>query len=142
MSSFPSKFFPINWNRKTILILKRLGVGAGGARGWDEGGGMRGSIWPPPLHRGFSKNVSSKERLKSWFLVTFNIILRHIFPEKFIEFPQLVQKLWTISLSILAIFFNVHRSFGFFDIILLQRNYWCQLIKDDVGILLLSTYDK
>ena len=42
---------------------------------------------------GFSKNVSSKERVKPWFFVTFNIILRHIFPENFIEFPQVVQEL-------------------------------------------------
>ena len=34
----------------------------------------------------FSKNVSSKEKVKPWFFVTFNIILRHIFPENFIEF--------------------------------------------------------
>ena len=42
----------------------------------------------PPC--GFSKSVSSKEREKPWFFVTFNIILRHIFPENFIEFPQVV----------------------------------------------------
>ena len=30
---------------------------------------------------------------KPWFLVTFDIILRHIFPENFIEFPQVVQKI-------------------------------------------------
>ena len=41
----------------------------------------------------FSKIVSSKEREKPWFFVTFNIILRHIFPENFIEFPQVVQKI-------------------------------------------------
>ena len=39
------------------------------------------------------KNVYSKERVKPWFLVTFNIILRHNFPENFIKFPQLVQKI-------------------------------------------------
>ena len=32
--------------------------------------------------------------------MTFNIILRHIFPENFIEFPQVVQKIWRNSLSI------------------------------------------
>ena len=42
---------------------------------------------------GFSKNVSSKERAKPWFFVTFNIIIRHIFPENFIEIPQFVQKI-------------------------------------------------
>ena len=39
---------------------------------------------------GFLKNVFSKERVKSWFFVTFNIISKHIFPENFIEFPQVV----------------------------------------------------
>ena len=57
--------------------------------GKGEGGG--GQFELPPC--GFSKSVSSKEREKPWFFVTFNIILRHIFPEKFIEFPQVVQKI-------------------------------------------------
>ena len=47
----------------------------------------------PPFLCGSSKNVSSKERVKPWFFVIFNIILRHIFPENFIEFPQVVQKI-------------------------------------------------
>ena len=42
---------------------------------------------------GFLKNVSSTEMVKPWFFVTFNIILKHIFPENFIEFPQVVQKI-------------------------------------------------
>ena len=42
---------------------------------------------------GFSKNLSSKERVKPWCFVTFNVILRHIFPENFIEFPQVVPKI-------------------------------------------------
>ena len=54
----------------------------------------------------FSKYVSSKERVKAWFFVTFNIIISHIFPENFIEITQVVQNLWRISLSILAIFIN------------------------------------
>ena len=40
----------------------------------------------PPY--GFSKNVSSKQRVKPWFFVTFDIITSHIFPENFIEIPQ------------------------------------------------------
>ena len=39
------------------------------------------------LSCGFSKNVSSTVRVKPWFfwfLVTFNIITRHIFSENFI----------------------------------------------------------
>ena len=47
----------------------------------------------PPSPCGFSKSVSSKERERPWFFVTFNIILRHIFPENFIEFPQVVQRI-------------------------------------------------
>ena len=59
------------------LILKRLG---GGDSQFDS-------------HRGFSKNVSSKERVKPWFFVIFNIIIGHIFPENFIETPQVFQKI-------------------------------------------------
>ena len=44
----------------------------------------------PPLS-GFPKNVSSKERVKPWFPVTFNIVISHILPEIFIEIPQVVQ---------------------------------------------------
>ena len=39
---------------------------------------------------GISKSVSSKEREKPWFFVTFNIILRHIFHKNSIEFPKVV----------------------------------------------------
>ena len=53
------------------------------------------------------------------FFVRLNVILRHIFPEKFIEFPQVIQKIWRTSLSILAHF---HHFFGFFDIGFLQRS--------------------
>ena len=56
------------------------------------GRGEGGQFDPPP-HCGFSKIVSSKERLKPWFFATFNIILKHIFPENFIELPQVVQKI-------------------------------------------------
>ena len=34
---------------------------------------------------GFSKNVSSKKSVKLWLFLTFNIIIRHIFAENFIE---------------------------------------------------------
>ena len=42
---------------------------------------------------GFSKNVSSKERVKSSLFVTFNVIISYIFPENFIKIPQVVQKI-------------------------------------------------
>ena len=64
-------------------------VGGGGEKG--EGGGPFVAAPPPPC--GFSKNVSSKERVKLWFFLTFNTILRHTFLENFIEFPQAVQKI-------------------------------------------------
>ena len=69
------------------------------------------SIWPPPPFCGFSKNIFSKERVKSWFFVTFNIILRHIFPKNFIEFTQVVQKVWRNFLSISA---NFHQFSSIF----------------------------
>ena len=71
---------------------------------------------------GFFKNVSSIERVEPWFFVTFNIILKDIFPENFIEFPQVVQKICRNTLSILANFINFLQFFEFFDITLLQRN--------------------
>ena len=91
------------------LTLKRLG-----------GGGGREVQFDHPC--GFSKNVSSKETVKPWFFVTFNIIIRHIFPENFIEIPLVVQRLWGISLSVLAIFINFYQFFGFLSISLLQRS--------------------
>ena len=42
----------------------------------------------PPCR--FSKNVSSKDRVKPCILVTFNISISHIFPENFIEIPQII----------------------------------------------------
>ena len=49
------------------------------------GGGEVVQIDPPSL--------SSIASLEPWFFVTFDIILKHIFPENFIEFPQVVQKI-------------------------------------------------
>ena len=71
---------------------------------------------------GFSKNLSAKERVKPCFFVTFDIIISHIFPENFIEIPQVVQKLLRIFLSILAIFIEFQQFSRFFDISLSQRN--------------------
>ena len=55
---------------------------------------------------GFSKNVSSRERVKPWLFLTFNIIISHIFPENFIEIILAVQRIWRFSPSILNIFIN------------------------------------
>ena len=68
---------------------------------------------PPPSNFGFSKNVSSEERVKPWFFVTFNIIISHIFPENFIGIPQVVQKIRRISLSTLAIFIDFLKFLSF-----------------------------
>ena len=54
-----------------------------------EGGGV--NLFYPLC--GFSENVSSKEKVKPCFFVTFNIIISYIFPENFIEIPQVGQKI-------------------------------------------------
>ena len=84
------------------LTLKWLGVD--GKEGWGAV-----NLTSPC---GFLKTVSSKERVKPWFFVTFNIIIGHIFPENFFEILQVFQKIWRISPSVLSIFI----------ISLLQRN--------------------
>ena len=99
----------------------------------NPGGGGRGGLnWL--AHCGFSKNISSKQKVKPWFLMTFNIIISHVFPENFIDFPHVVQKIWKNSLLMLAIFINFPQFFEFFEITLLQRNWWRQLITDDASI--------
>ena len=80
-----------------LLILKRLG----------------GQFDPSC---GFFKDVSAKAIVNSWFFVTSNIIISHIILENFIETPQVVQKIWRLSLTKLAIFIDVYQFFGFFDI--------------------------
>ena len=95
----------------------------GGRRGVDEN--------DPPC--GFSKNVSSKGRVKPWFFATFNIISKHNSPENLIEFPQVVQKILRKSPSILAFFINFPQFSGFFWHYLVTKklmvsayNRWCQ----------------
>ena len=39
------------------------------------------------------KNVFFREKVIPFFFVTFNNIISHIFPENFIEIPQVVQKI-------------------------------------------------
>ena len=69
-------FNPITFNGKTT-------------EEWRGRGG--GGQFDPPCS--FSKNVSSKERVKTCYFRTFNIIISHIFPENVIESPQIVQKI-------------------------------------------------
>ena len=45
------------------------------------------------LHCGFSKNASSREKVKPWIFVTFNIIISNFLPENYIEVPQVVLKI-------------------------------------------------
>ena len=53
---------------------------------------------------GFSKDESFGERVKLWFSVTFDTITS-FFSENFIKIPQIVQKMWRFSSSILTIFY-------------------------------------
>ena len=96
---------------------ERFNPKTAGERGRGKGGEVK--LIPPIA---FRKMYFLKRRLNPVFFVTFNVILRHIFPENFIKFPQVVQKIWRNSLSKLAIFINFYRFFGFSDITLLQRN--------------------
>ena len=74
---------------------------------------------------GFLKNVSSTERVEPCFFVAFHIILKHSFPENFIEFPQVVQKIWRKSLSILAMFINFLNILDFLTLPCYKER-WCQ----------------
>ena len=92
-----------------------------------------GGVKLTPLPCSFSKIVSSKDRVKPWFFVTFNIIISHIFPENFIEITQVVQKIWGISLTILANFHRFASIFWIFWNFLVSKkltrsayNRWCQ----------------
>ena len=88
------------------------------------GGRGRGvNLIPHPMVS--QKMYLPKERVKLWFFVTFNIILKNIFPENFIEIPRVVKKLWRISLSILAISIDFHQFYGFFDIFFDTDVTWC-----------------
>ena len=42
---------------------------------------------------GFSKNIFFRDKVKPYFVVRFNIIRSHIFPESFIKTPQVFQKI-------------------------------------------------
>ena len=70
-----------------LLNLKRLGV----------------NLTRPVV---FPKLYFLERRWSPWFLVTYNIIIRDIFHENFIEIHHLVQKIWRFSLSILVVSAN------------------------------------
>ena len=62
----------------------------------------------------FRKMYFLKKGLKPWFIMIFNIILRHIFPGNFKEFLQVVQKIGINSLSIFANFYQFSPIFLIF----------------------------
>ena len=65
------------------------------------------------------------------FFVTFSITISRTFPENCIEIPQVVQKIWRLSLSIVAIFIDFHQVSGFLafpctkKLMLSACNRWC-----------------
>ena len=78
----------------------------------NERGGRGGGL----ICLGFFQKCVFQTKCEALFFVTFNNILSHVFPENFIEFPQIVQKIWIFSLSILIIFIIFFFFFFFFDI--------------------------
>ena len=87
---------------------------------------------------GFSKTLFSQREGKILFFCKFLIIEKHIFPEIFIENPQVVWKICGHLSSILATFINL-LDFSHF---LLANKLMNQRITDDVSIILPSTYYK
>ena len=77
--------------------------------------GVCGGVVLPPPPLWFSINESSRERVKPWFFVTFNIIISHNFPWNSSICPEDI-KIFPISVS------YFHQFFRFSNISLLQRN--------------------
>ena len=71
---------------------------------------------PRPPACGFSKSLSSKEREKPWFLVTFVTLLKIS-----LNFLKSLRRYEEILCQYKLIMINVHRFFGFFDITYLLR---------------------
>ena len=69
----------------------------------------------------FFQRFVFQRKVKSWFFVTFNVFLSHIFPENFIEFSSSPSEdMKTFLLFII----NFQNFFRLFHISLLQRNWW------------------
>ena len=64
---------------------------------------LGGLIWLPVV---FRKMFLLKRVWNPGFFVTFNTTISHIYHENFIEIPYIFQKIWRISLSVLAIFID------------------------------------
>ena len=75
------------------------------------------SIWPNSLW--FFQKCAFYRESETLIFVTFNVIIIHIFPENFVEIPQVFWTIWRLSPSILTIFVD---TLHFFNIFLLQRN--------------------
>ena len=69
--------------------------------GLRKGGG---STWTPLWF--FQRCFFQRDRVKLWFFVTLNFIIRDIFPENLIKISQNVQRICRFSSSILTGFIN------------------------------------
>ena len=119
---------------KLVLILKRLGD----------------SVWHSPPW--FSQKCIFRERMRPCFFFiiyfNFNIIISHIFPENvIIKIPQVVQKIWRFSLSILALFiyFSDFSTFPYYKETngVTYNRWWKQFFTFDlllIGCLTLLTF--
>ena len=72
---------------------------------------MHLTFFIPTLPCDFWKNVFFIKRMEPWFSVIFNIILKYTFLKKFIESPQVMQKIWK---NFIAILINFPTFFGVF----------------------------
>ena len=79
---------------------------------WEGGSGEGGVNLTHPC--GFSKKCIFHREGETLVFCEIYIILRYIFSENFIEFPQVVQKILTNSLSILANFDQFSSIFWIF----------------------------
>ena len=75
---------------------------------------------------------------KALFFVTFNIFIRHIFPENWIEIPQVVRRIWKFSSTILANFITFFFFFWTFWYFLVANKLMREHIANDVNIFYLQ----
>ena len=66
-------------------------------------------------------------RVKLWFFVKFNMIIIHIFPENFVEFSQVVHKIWRFPPLVLTILiFRIFWHYLVANKLMTPRyNRWC-----------------
>ena len=73
----------MNYKKEKIHLFPKTAGKSG-----SGGGGV--NLIPPC---GVLRNVFSKGKVGTWFCISFNIILRHIFLKNSIEFSQVIQKM-------------------------------------------------